>query len=318
MDGLAGQNDGRGTPGTVDRTTAFGMMSSLAPLLVLASLSPRPHGNTMGDGLELGVEPTPPQPAVTCADGEVIKGIDVSYYQGDIDWDSVAADGGGLRVHPGVAQPAVLRPGVRGELGGRAGGGGCTRAFISTSSRTRIRWRKRSCCSTTWARWGRVTCLRSSTWRARRAWARARSRRRSGSGSTTSRARSGSRRSSIRGSTSGRTTSVPTSSTSTPCGRRTTPTGAPNIADQWADWAFWQFTDSGTVAGIGGPVDTNDFNGSLEDLVEFAGGMSAPCGVITADGDTIDEGTRLLRAARGRPSTGARSRKGRADRCGGP
>jgi lysozyme len=39
-------------------------------------------------------------PAVVCADGEEIEGIDVSYYQGDIDWAAVRDDG----IHFGVAR----------------------------------------------------------------------------------------------------------------------------------------------------------------------------------------------------------------------
>src|SRR6185436_19864854 len=40
----------------------------------------------------------------------------------------------------------------------------------------------------------------------------------------------------------------------------------PNIAPPWADWAFWQYTSSGSVAGIPGNVDTNRFNGTIDDL----------------------------------------------------
>ncbi len=34
-------------------------------------------------------------------------------------------------------------------------------------------------------------------------------------------------------------------------------------------WTFWQYTDSGTVFGINGDVDMNQFNGSLEQLRKF-------------------------------------------------
>jgi GH25 family lysozyme M1 (1,4-beta-N-acetylmuramidase) len=53
-----------------------------------------------------------------------------------------------------------------------------------------------------------------------------------------------------------------------------------NIADQWSTWTMWQYTDSGTVAGVPGPVDTNRFNGDLAALQAFAnGGAPAPvCG----------------------------------------
>jgi hypothetical protein len=34
----------------------------------------------------------------------------------------------------------------------------------------------------------------------------------------------------------------------------------------WRRWAFHQRSDSGTVAGITGPVDVNDFNGGRRSL----------------------------------------------------
>lgn len=40
----------------------------------------------------------------------------------------------------------------------------------------------------------------------------------------------------------------------------------------WSRWTFWQFTDRGRVPGISGGVDTNYFNGSLDDLRAFADG----------------------------------------------
>ena len=44
-------------------------------------------------------------------------------------------------------------------------------------------------------------------------------------------------------------------------------TDAPAISN----WTFWQYTDSGTVKGITGPVDFNKFNGNGEDLLKLAG-----------------------------------------------
>lgn len=52
----------------------------------------RPYGKVMGDGLRLQSYPEPPAGAV-CAPGETVFGIDVSYYQGVIDWNAVAAAG---------------------------------------------------------------------------------------------------------------------------------------------------------------------------------------------------------------------------------
>jgi lysozyme len=47
----------------------------------------------------------------------------------------------------------------------------------------------------------------------------------------------------------------------------------PDIPAPWSRWTFWQYTDSGSVPGIAGPVDTNRFNGSLAQLQAFAQGM---------------------------------------------
>lgn len=39
------------------------------------------------------------------------------------------------------------------------------------------------------------------------------------------------------------------------------------VANEWNDWTFWQYTSSGSVAGISGNVDRNHFNGNLDDLM---------------------------------------------------
>ena len=38
------------------------------------------------------------------------------------------------------------------------------------------------------------------------------------------------------------------------------------------DWAFWQYTGTGSVPGIAGKVDINAFRGSPDDFARFAGG----------------------------------------------
>ncbi|MDX9999888.1 MAG: glycoside hydrolase family 25 protein [Polyangia bacterium] len=43
----------------------------------------------------------------------------------------------------------------------------------------------------------------------------------------------------------------------------------PNIPDQWSTWVFHQYTDSGTVSGISGYVDRNRFNGDAAALAAF-------------------------------------------------
>ncbi len=72
----------------------------------------------------------------------------------------------------------------------------------------------------------------------------------------------------------------------------------PNLPSQWADWTVHQYTDKGVVNGVSGPTDTNRFNGDEAALLAFAsgsdgGGDEPPppaaggCGVIAPEGDTI-------------------------------
>lgn len=49
--------------------------------------------------------------------------------------------------------------------------------------------------------------------------------------------------------------------TSNPC---------PLIADSWSDWQFWQYTDSGSVDGVEGNVDRNVFDGDAAALASVA------------------------------------------------
>ena len=67
----------------------------------------------------------------------------------------------------------------------------------------------------------------------------------------------------------------------------------PNIAPPWTDWAFWQYTSSGSVNGITGNVDMNRFNGTraeLDALLMGGGSPAAPCAQLPAEGGTIDDG----------------------------
>lgn len=64
----------------------------------------------------------------------------------------------------------------------------------------------------------------------------------------------------------------------------------PLVPSPWVTWDFWQYTDAGAVSGIVGPVDHNHFNGSVEVLQAFAGGaLTQPvCG--DARCDALEEG----------------------------
>ncbi len=43
----------------------------------------------------------------------------------------------------------------------------------------------------------------------------------------------------------------------------------PNVPANWASWTFWQNTDGGTINGVTGKVDLDNFNGSANDLRAF-------------------------------------------------
>ena len=71
-----------------------------------------------------------------------------------------------------------------------------------------------------------------------------------------------------------------------------TSAACPNIAPPWTSWAFWQYTDAGTVNGISGGVDVNRFNGTMTDLMALTGGGTppTPCAQLPASGGVIDDG----------------------------
>ena len=70
-----------------------------------------------------------------------------------------------------------------------------------------------------------------------------------------------------------------------------TSAACPNIDDRWGDWAFWQYTSSGSVPGIAGNVDRDRFNGTYEELAALA--SAAPC-------DAHCEGSVIVDASCGR------------------
>ncbi|HSD87024.1 MAG TPA: GH25 family lysozyme [Kofleriaceae bacterium] len=89
-----------------------------------------------------------------------------------------------------------------------------------------------------------------------------------------------------------------------------TTASCPNIAPPWTNWAIWQYSSSGTVSGISGDVDMNRWNGDQASLDAFLGpastcgdstcgggedSISCPedcgsCGTINAAGGVIDDG----------------------------
>jgi lysozyme len=49
-----------------------------------------------------------------------------------------------------------------------------------------------------------------------------------------------------------------------------TPQSQPLLPDSWSTWTFWQYSSSGSVTGIPGPVDLDEFNGPPVDLMTWA------------------------------------------------
>jgi GH25 family lysozyme M1 (1,4-beta-N-acetylmuramidase) len=44
----------------------------------------------------------------------------------------------------------------------------------------------------------------------------------------------------------------------------------PTVPGGWSGWSAWQYADNGSVSGISGAVDLDEFNGSLADLQKYA------------------------------------------------
>ncbi|HEY6331002.1 MAG TPA: GH25 family lysozyme [Blastocatellia bacterium] len=50
---------------------------------------------------------------------------------------------------------------------------------------------------------------------------------------------------------------------------------SPKSSNGWSEWTFWQYSKSGSVSGVTGPVDQDWFNGSADDLAAFVGSQTA-------------------------------------------
>ncbi|HEY1693376.1 MAG TPA: GH25 family lysozyme [Polyangiaceae bacterium] len=64
-------------------------------------------------------------------------------------------------------------------------------------------------------------------------------------------------------------------------------TGCPAMPVGWTKWVFWQNADNGSVGGISGGVDTDEYNGTLAELQAYAGGG----GTTSPDSGTSGGGT---------------------------
>jgi GH25 family lysozyme M1 (1,4-beta-N-acetylmuramidase) len=68
----------------------------------------------------------------------------------------------------------------------------------------------------------------------------------------------------------------------------------PSLPSPWSRWTFWQYSDHGQVSGIGSSVDVDRFNGTLDDLRALGDGAGfEPFGVAW---DRADSGAYTFRA----------------------
>jgi lysozyme len=56
----------------------------------------------------------------------------------------------------------------------------------------------------------------------------------------------------------------------------------PALPTGWSSWELWQYADNGTVSGVPGQVDLDEFNGDLAALQAFAAGLSQDAGAADA------------------------------------
>ncbi len=67
-----------------------------------------------------------------------------------------------------------------------------------------------------------------------------------------------------------------------------TTAACPDIAAPWTDWAFWQYTSSGTIAGIAHAVDVDRWNGDQASFDAFLGPPQS-CAALPPGGGMIDD-----------------------------
>jgi lysozyme len=87
----------------------------------------------------------------------------------------------------------------------------------------------------------------------------------------------------------------------------------PAMPSNWSAWKFWQWSSTATVSGISGSVDVNKWNGTLAQLQNFAKPPVVDAGVPRPDAGTADAGTRAdagTADAGTRPDAGTRTDAG--------
>lgn len=288
---------------------AAGLVAAALPATAFAEEpTGRPYGNALGDTLRLYEGPQEPVEIQVCAGPETLTGIDVSYYQGDIDWNAVAADGisfawirvshstqffdpqfdanlAGARaagIHTGVYQyfeptedPIAQADFLLDHLGELQPGD--MPPMIDVESADTIAPGAYADAIRAWLdRVEEVTGTVPFIYSGYYYW----------------------------NDNVGSDEFV-----DHPLWVPNYNPGCPLIPDYWVTWTMHQYCDCETIAGIDGPVDGNYFNGNLDDLIALSVGSGVcgdgmcvgsedpfscaqdcpPCGVIGPDGGTVDE-----------------------------
>ncbi len=93
-------------------------------------------------------------------------------------------------------------------------------------------------------------------------------------------------------------------------------TTCPTMPSNWTKWVMWQSSSTGSVAGISGNVDVDEFNGSLQDLKDFIN-PAPPEPPPTKDAGTTptDGGGTSNDAAAPKPDAGGTLDAGAPDPC---
>ena len=61
----------------------------------------------------------------------------------------------------------------------------------------------------------------------------------------------------------------------------------PPRTDRWSRWTWWQYTSTATVPGVAGQVDDNIFSGTVEQLAAYGGGPAGPATAPDPVGDLL-------------------------------
>lgn len=291
-------------------TTITALVLLVGPAEFASDDTPQPPDDAqMGDGLRL-TEPrenpdAPPSPDVTCADGTTLKGIDISKWQGDVDWNAVAGDGvkfAFVRVSDGInSQDQYFDANWQKsrDAGIYTGAYQFFRPNQSVLGQANYLLEKMGCNMS--ARTCPITDMdlppvidvehRPSGW-------------------SKTQMRNAVRTWIERVEEFGLEPVVYTGRyfwrdyvdsnewSDHPLWLAHYTNSCPNIPNHWGDWDFWQFTESGSIAGVNGPTDTNQFNGTMDMLRALRpggssddsggdGGVDAGCGLVVADDATI-------------------------------